>query len=565
MMSERHTDYDAIVIGSGAGGLASAVCLARAGQRVLVLEQHYLPGGWCHSFPLEGFLFSPGVHYIGQLQEGGAVRELYEQLGVADHLTFLELNPDGYDKVIVGSERFDIPAGRANFEARLVERFPAERRGIAGFLEAVDRVGRELEGGISVRSLKHLVQLPGRIPTIARLGFRSLSSVFDKFGIHDPMLRTILGAQSGDHGMAPDRAAFVLHAAIMHHYFEGGWYPKGGGRSLPMAFIKELRAHGGKIQMRSSVERIVVEGSGKARRAVAVQLADGTEISAKVIVSNADPEATFGKMVGEQHLSRGLRRKLRKSTYSISALSLFLGVDMDIRAAGLDSGNVWCYGTPDLQRAYDVREQGLPTGPVDSLFLTATTLKDRSKRSDGLHTMEAFTFVPWKPFRKWQASQYGERTADYEAAKAEIANHMYAGIERVVPGLRDHVVFEALGTSLTNRHYVASTEGNIYGTEKSRLQLGPFAMQPTTEIDGLFLCGASTGSHGVVGAMISGVAAACRALGCRRRDVLTGTGTLRTEPCEPVAATELPESFGPEDDAALSITGVEAAVESVYA
>ena len=550
-MSERHTDYDAIVIGSGAGGLASALCMARAGRRVLVLEQHYLPGGWCHSFPLEGFLFSPGVHYIGQLQEGGSVRELYEQLGVADHLTFLELNPDGYDRVVVGQERFDIPAGRARFEARLVERFPAERRGIARFMGAVDRVGRELEAGMSVRSLKHLIQLPGRIPTIARLGFRSLSSVLDTFGLQDPLLRTILGAQSGDHGMPPDRAAFVLHAAIMHHYFEGGWYPKGGGRSLPKAFIKELRAHGGQIRMQSAVDRILVEGSGKSRRAVAVRLADGTEISAKTIISNADPEATFSKMVGHEHLSAKLRRKLAKSTYSISALSLFLGVDMDIRAAGLDSGNVWYYNTPDLQKAYEVREQGLPKSTVNSLFLTATTLKDRSKRSDGLHTLEAFTFVPWEPFRQWQGSRHGERGAEYEATKAEIMNHMYAGIERVVPGLRRNVVFETLGTPLTNRHFVAATEGNLYGTEKRRLQLGPFSMPVTTEIEGLFLCGASTSSHGVVGATISGVAAACRALGCRRRDVLTGTGTLRTEPCEPVA-TPVPEM-------------AEAPAEAVYA
>ena len=180
-----------------------------------------------------------------------------------------------------------------------MERFPAERRGIAGFLEAVDRVGRELEGGISVRSLKHLVQLPGRIPTIARLGFRTLSSVFDKFGIQDPMLRTILGAQSGDHGMPPDRAAFVLHAAIMHHYFEGGWYPKGGGRSLPMAFIKELRAHGGKIQMRLFCGADRGRGQWQIPSSgFAVQLADGTEITAKHIVSNADPEVTFRKIGG---------------------------------------------------------------------------------------------------------------------------------------------------------------------------------------------------------------------------------------------------------------------------
>jgi phytoene dehydrogenase-like protein len=67
--------WDTIVIGSGPGGLTAAVALARAGQRVLVLEQHTLPGGWTHSFTLQGYRFSPGVHYPGNLQDGGWRRE----------------------------------------------------------------------------------------------------------------------------------------------------------------------------------------------------------------------------------------------------------------------------------------------------------------------------------------------------------------------------------------------------------------------------------------------------------------------------------------------------------
>src|SRR5687768_8901094 len=102
-------DYDTIIIGSGAGGLAAAVSLSRAGERVLVLEQHYLPGGWCHSFHLDGFRFSPGVHYLGQLGPGGSLRRIYEGLGVATDLTFFELNRNGVEHCRLAEESFDYP------------------------------------------------------------------------------------------------------------------------------------------------------------------------------------------------------------------------------------------------------------------------------------------------------------------------------------------------------------------------------------------------------------------------------------------------------------------------
>lgn len=82
-------EVDSVIIGSGAGGLSAAICLARSGQKVLVLEQHTVPGGWCHNFYLNGYRFSPGVHYIGLLEKGGSTRELYEGLGIANDLVFL--------------------------------------------------------------------------------------------------------------------------------------------------------------------------------------------------------------------------------------------------------------------------------------------------------------------------------------------------------------------------------------------------------------------------------------------------------------------------------------------
>jgi all-trans-retinol 13,14-reductase len=520
-------DVDAVVIGSGAGGLTAALALARLGKRVVVFEQHYLPGGWCHSFNLEGYQFSPGVHYIGALGPGGAMRGIYEGLGLADDLEFLELDPDGYDRVRVAGEAFDIPRGKERLAERLVARFPAEAEGIRGYLDVVSDIARELEGGMRAKGWFDRVTLPFRMKTTLRHGLRSVGGYLDG-RVHDPLLKAILTVQAGDHGVGPARAPLVQHAAVVAHYFDGAWYPRGGAKAIPRAYIRALKGLGGVVKVRSPVARILVER----RTAIGVRLADGTEVRAPIVISNADAHATYDRLLAPEDVPPAIRRRLGRTRYSTSALSLFLAADFDARAAGLTSGNVWWMRHPDVDKVYaDSVGDHLPER-FDGGFLTTTTLKDPSERTDRLHTMEAFTFVPDAPFAKWAASRPDERPPDYEVLKEQLLDRMYEMLHHVVPGLRDQVVFESLGTPLTNRFYVAATRGNLYGTEKTLDHLGPWAYPVRTPISGLFHCGASTLGHGVAGVTFSGMAAALAASGASRRDVLTGRGTLRTYPSE---------------------------------
>ena len=527
------SDYDAIIIGSGAGGLAAAVPLAQAGKKVLVCEQHEVPGGWCHSFTMEGYRFSPGVHYIGNLQPGGRLRTVYEGLGVSQDLEFCEINPDGYDHIVVGDEQFDIPKGKENFADRLKACFPQEAEGIDNYLDTTVDMMTSISNLGRVKGPVGAVKAVPDATSVLRWARRSGQEMIDHF-VSDPLLKAILAGQAGDHGLPPSQVSAFVQAGVTRHYFDGGYFPRGGGFAIPRAFVRALKRAGGELRLETCVNKILLED----KRVVGVQLADGSEIRANVVISNADPEVTYGKLIGREHLGKRLLRKLDGAKYSTSSLSLFFAVDMDLRAAGLDSGNFWFYENRDVDTLY---RQGLTAHALDAdspgmMFLTATTLKDPSKMHQGHHTCEAFTFVGYDAFAQWAGEKSGAHSAGYEALKEELSWKMFQGLERRVPGISKHVVFWSLGTPLTNEHYINATRGNLYGLEKSRSQSGPLGFTIDTAFDGLYMVGSSTLSHGVSGATSTGLVAARKILGCRTAELLNQNGPdLRIYPSEDIS------------------------------
>lgn len=528
------TDYDAIVIGSGSGGLTAALALARAGRRVAVFEQHSLAGGYSQSFEIQGFRFSPGIHYVGALGPGGGLRRIYEGLGVANDLVFFELDPDGYDRALVGGEWFDIPKGKERFAARLKERFPAEAEGIDRYFDLVGRMIHEIGHAAPIHRLGEIAAQALHMPTVLRHGLLPLSHLLGAC-TRDPLLRAILSIQAGDHGMSPSRAPAALHAGLQGYYLDGGCYPQGGGRAIPDTLVRHIRRLGGEVVLGAEVGEIRIAGG----TVLGVRLADGREVGANIVVSNADPGVTWGKLVAPEHLGVRLRRRIEGLRWSVSTLSLFLAVDMDLRAAGIDSGNVWFSRTPDVDAAYAYAERATLDGTeeIPGLFFNATTLKDPTLRSDGLHTVEALALAPFDAFAPWQHAAPGKRPPEYARLKAALAERILDAVDRIVPGLRERTVFRALGTPLTNQRFLHATRGGIYGTEKTLGNLGPFGFSVDTHIRGLFQCGASTLAPGINGVTHSGLAAAAAALGCASDELLTARHqSLRIYPAEDPSA-----------------------------
>jgi phytoene dehydrogenase-like protein len=154
-----------------------------------------------------------------------------------------------------------------------------------------------------------------------------------------------------------------------------------------------------------------------------------------------------------------------------------------------------------------------------AVFISCTTLKDPASFNGRHHTVEVVTFIDYDSFHSFHFKEDYHSDA-YTLQKEKITQKLMNSLEKVIPGAKQHIVQMELGTPKTNEFYVNTTNGCVYGTEKTLSQMGPFAFQNKSEIKNLFLCGASTLFHSVTGATLSGVAAAARILDCHAGDLL---------------------------------------------
>ena len=508
--------FDTIIIGSGVGGLATAICLARDGQKVLVLEQHYVPGGWSHSFTLNGQRFSPGVHYVGFMDEGQSTNELYRGLGIANDMVFFRMNKNGYEHCMINNEFFDLPAGVENLNTVLAARFPNEEKNIRKYLTLVQRVTYELQLIPKLTGWWQKITVPFRTKHFGKFALFPLKKVIG-WHIKDPLLKAVLNIQCGDHGLPPNRACFPVHCSVMSHYFDGGFYPMGGGGGIVKAMTKGIKRNGGEIRVKQDVVKILIEN----KKAIGIQLKNGDKIIAKNIVSNADPSITYLNLIGKEHLSSKLIKKLEKTKYSVTSLILFLTLDIDVTKFGVDSGNIWMMKDENDDANFDdLMNNDIAEGDsFPAVFISCTTIKDPVSFNGRYHNFEVVTYVNYDKMEAFNGLE-DYHNEDYKAFKIKVIDKLMNNIEKIIPGAKQSIIQAELGTPKTNEFYVNSTRGNVYGTEKTLNQVGPFSYKNKAEIENLYLCGSSTLSHGVGGATHSGVAAAATILNCKPADLM---------------------------------------------
>lgn len=504
--------YDVLVLGSGVGALFAALTASRAGRRVLVLEAGKQFGGYLNPFRRGKFSFEPGLHYIGECGPGQTFSRLIERLELG--VSFREISPDGIDRIRFPGYEVLMPKGVERYRDRLAADFPNEKPGldrffglVAEFRRATSALNKLNQGG-RVR-LGNLIELIKHSPFLARYGAAKLQDVLNEL-FRDPILKGVLSAQSGDYALPPSRAPALLGFGLLDHYLNGAYFPVGGSRALRDALVDAIEQYGGELKKNARVVRILVEG----RRVAGVLTENGDEFLGKTIISNIDAIVTYRDLIGEPFLSGLMKRRIRGTTHSPSSFCLFIGTDMDIARAGMSDANIWNFPDADLERCYAPLFRGeIPDERF--FFLSSLSLKDPGSPDHappGHQTLEFVTLMPYAPFSQWEGTKSMKRGVPYEALKESLTQKYLAQAETILPGLKDHIKILEAATPLTNVHFANAPKGSIYGPEHTPMQMGPLRFSPKGELEGLFLCGSSVFSAGIVACATSGHTAAKMAL-----------------------------------------------------
>ena len=498
MSTER---WDAVVIGSGPGGLTTAACLGSAGKRVLVLERHDVAGGNTQVFRRhhgdDWYEFDVGVHYVGECQPGGLFTVVFAALGVGDRLRFLPLDRDGFDTLHFPDFEFRVPAGWDEYQQRLIEQFPNERAGIEKCIHVLRSVATEARS------------FPGEPRPVSDVwARRPLSELFAESEL-SPQAQAVLDHWSGLYAGGPKQTVLSMHANIIGHYMNGGaFYPEGGGQMIAARLVQAVEATGGEVRTLAPVERIVVR-DGVACGAV---LADGTEIEAPVVVSNADYRRTVEHLLEPDLLSPGTAKWAHDAVMTLGLVCVYVVVDIELTGPNTNYFVFPDYRTDEL---YEELDRGaLPHGDVPFAYVALASRKDPGNPElcpPGHTNFQIMTLAP-RGNEFWgvdtgpaDGGQY-RRNEDYRARKDQLTDQLIDAAERVLGPFRDHIVHVEMATTLSHERYTHSTGGTSYGFLHSPEQTGEHRPQYRTEIPGLWVVGANTVSgHGIAGAVSGGV------------------------------------------------------------
>lgn len=475
--------YDVIVVGAGLGGLSAATIMARRGYDTLLLERHNVPGGYSTSFVRGRFEFEAALHElsdIGTDERPGVLKKLLDYLGVSKHVEFVQ-SPSLYRSVFPDLD-ITLPKGKEAYMTTMCDRFPHEADGIRRFMARVFAVAHEvdqlekLQRAKLPRDLGKLVSLPFKMRSIPRYLFATWGDVLYR-DVKDEQARAVLSQYWGYFGLGPSKCAFFYFALALASYIKlGASHVHGRSHALSNAFIKTFNELGGDVVMSCGVRKIQSDGD----RVVGVVTDEGREISAKAVISNADPIVTCRDLLGVENTPPAYFEKLRHNEIANSSFNVYLGIAKPIEDFGIEDHEIF------INKDYDFDSHSGDMETIrDAGFLALTVYNAILPDISPPGTCQAVltTLMYGAPWRK-------VKPEDYVDTKNRLADSMIDSAEKLMPGLRAATEVVEVSTPVTNMRYVGSLDGSIYGFQNTAFNHTILRLSAQGALDNLYQVGA---------------------------------------------------------------------------
>lgn len=473
--------YDAIVIGSGIGGLTAAGRLARRGLRVLVLERHSVVGGYCSTFRRGRFIFDAAVHAIGGCEHDDLIGQWLKELEIDGKISFFNLDP--FFRVVVQDEYVDLPANLELLGRTLIE--------IAGLQDA-EKIKRMIE---CIRMTGRILMDDSHNPlerarVLQDKGALSWAAFLQQWQFHCSKVMPLMQALCIYAGLEPQRLSTAFMATVLCSYDRGAYYPAGGTQNFADTLAAAIRKWGGEVRCRVTVDRIIIQ-SGQVR---GVKLGTGEELSSNIVISNADAVQTFTALIDQENIPGPFRRRREKLEVAVSGVALYLGV----QEGDWNPPTHETFYLPDWAPITAETFYYRPGAGVPILSICAPTISDSSLAPEGSHVICALACCRADEIEAIRT----------ERGKAFITQDMLQHVERLIPNISASIRYQETATPRTMERFTKNSMGALYGWAKSVDQPAG-GIGPRTPFEGLYLAGHWTpGVHGIYGAFRSGCSSA---------------------------------------------------------
>ena len=464
-----------LIIGSGIGGLSTAIILAKLGAEVTVLEKNQNPGGLMRSYSRDGIDCEVGVHYLGSLAQGQILRKFFDYLGVTGSIPVTRMGSNGViDRYLFNSSAnkptvFDLPEGMEAFAENLKQTFPAETNKISKIVEPIRQAARQLHGLDLLYAEQNDLSLLDQA--------RPLGEILNDLQC-SPGLRSVLAVPSCWIGVPLDDCPAFYHNMALASYVSSSWRLNGSGADMADVLARRLEELGGKIITGAEIERIHVSS----RVVTGVQVKSGESLTAATVIGALHPKIILN-MLPEGAVKPSYRQRISnlKDTHGIFSVHIKLDADahpeIPYNIFKLDTdkfGNV-----PDL-RYYQIR---------------------KSKKA-GVNLLSILTSGKDQLWAPWQKTKSGRRGGDYLEAKEGHAQQLVHEAEGLFGPLHGCKILDAY-TPLTMRDWVNTPGGSAYGVQRSSSQMLATALLNRTSVKGLYLVGQNVMAPGIIGTILA--------------------------------------------------------------